>query len=213
MKSYARADVKELTPAVGSLGGPQQLLAQLAQLVLRRTFLHSGCDILGRTSGLIDPIGQVGGFVSGEHHRIRGYRGALDRRPLLVGTLSAGLAAILASPTQLGVVDFTPAPLAGLSVFATCHVQQRSGGPFPRSRTAPVKPTPLGRRIVPVGQLVAVAPTPTLPPATLLVDPHGGRRFAPPYVNERNYRNCLENGFRCANLARSQRHPTSEVVR
>ncbi|SIH80672.1 Uncharacterised protein [Mycobacteroides abscessus subsp. abscessus] len=152
MKSYARADVKELTPAVGSLGGPQQLLAQLAQLVLRRTFLHSGCDILGRTSGLIDPIGQVGGFVSGEHHRIRGYRGALDRRPLLVGTLSAGLAAILASPTQLGVVDFTPAPLAGLSVFATCHVQQRSGGPFPRSRTAPVKPTPLGRRIVPVGQ-------------------------------------------------------------
>lgn len=58
-------------PAVGGLSGAEQYLAELAKFKRPGAFLECGGDILGRTSDLVDAVGQVGGVIGRQHHRIR----------------------------------------------------------------------------------------------------------------------------------------------
>lgn len=58
-------------PAVGGLSGAQQHVAQFAKLGGPGAFLQRRGDVFGRTSDLVDAVGEVGGVVGRQHHGIR----------------------------------------------------------------------------------------------------------------------------------------------
>jgi hypothetical protein len=107
-----------LSPAVGRPGRPHQSVAQFAQLRGLSSFFDRGRHVLRGASDLIDAIGQLGGLVGRQHHRIRRHRCALDLGALLVGTLAAGLSAVLTAPAKARVGDFTTTPPARLRASA-----------------------------------------------------------------------------------------------
>jgi len=120
-----------LPPAVGGRGGSHQRIAQFTQFGRRGSFVKRGSDVLCRASHLIDAIGQVGGLVSGQHHRVRRHRGtfyAIDRGTLLVGPLPARLPAVLAATAHPAVGDVAATPAARLRADATCHGADFSRG-------------------------------------------------------------------------------------
>jgi hypothetical protein len=67
----------------------------LAQLRGRCALVNGGRDILGCTTHLIDPIGQLGGLLGREDHGVIGDSGSFDQGALLVGPLTAGLPTVL----------------------------------------------------------------------------------------------------------------------
>ncbi|CKM16965.1 Uncharacterised protein [Mycobacterium tuberculosis] len=50
-------------PPIGSPGGPDQLVAQIAQFGRRGSFVERGDDILGGASHLVNTIRQIGRVV------------------------------------------------------------------------------------------------------------------------------------------------------
>jgi hypothetical protein len=118
-------------PAVGGLGGLHERIAQFAQFGCPGTFVKGRRDVFGRAPHLVDAVGQVSGLVGGEHHGVGRQRrgvGAVDRRPLLVGALSARLAAVLAAPAKAAVSDVTATPAARLGAGTACHGADFSRG-------------------------------------------------------------------------------------
>jgi hypothetical protein len=101
-----------LSPAVGRPGGAHQSVTQFTQFRRVRAFFDRGGDVLCSASHLIDTVGQLGGLFGGQHHRIRGQRGAPDLRPLLVGALPTRLPAVLTAPAETRVGHFATTPPA-----------------------------------------------------------------------------------------------------
>ena len=111
-------------PTVGGPRGADQHIAELAQFGRSRSLVERCGDVLGRASDLVDAVREVGRIVSGQHHRVSRHRGRLapvDRRPLLVGPLPAGLAAILTAPAQPDVGHVSTTPAARLRAGTAGH--------------------------------------------------------------------------------------------
>ena len=131
-------------PPVGRLRGAHQGGAQFAQLGGVSTLLERNGDVFSCASHLIDAIGQVGGLVGRQHHRVGGHRralGAVDRGSLLVGALPTRLPAVLAAASHPAVGDISATPAARLRADALSH-----GADFSRGmRRTPVS-LPVGSR-------------------------------------------------------------------
>ena len=114
-------------PAVGSLGGTDQHIAQFTQFSGFGTFVERRGDILRGASDLVNAIRQVGRLVRRQHHGIsrQGREGPrltpVDRSPLLVGPLTARLSTILTAPAHPDFGDVSTAPAAWLWVATAAH--------------------------------------------------------------------------------------------
>lgn len=118
-------------PSVGGLRGSHQRVAQFAQFGWPGSFVERCGNIFCRASHLVDAVGQVGSLVGGEHHGVRRQRRsftAVDRGPLLVGTLPAGLPAVLAAPAHPAIGHVTTTPAARLWSNTTGHGADFSRG-------------------------------------------------------------------------------------
>jgi hypothetical protein len=118
-------------PAVGGRGGSHQRITQFTQFGRRGSFVKRRSNVFCRASHLIDAIGQVGGLICGQHHRVGRHRGtfcAVDRGTLLVGPLPARLPAVLAATAHPAVGDVASTPSARLWADATCHGADCSRG-------------------------------------------------------------------------------------
>jgi hypothetical protein len=98
-----------------------QRVAQFPQFGPVCSLFNGGRDVFSGASDLVDAVGQLRGLLGGQYHSIRRERGALDQRALFVGALPAGLPAVLPTPPQADVSDFTTTPATRLSAKTTYH--------------------------------------------------------------------------------------------
>lgn len=78
---------------------------------MSRTVVHCRDDVFGGAAQLEQPVLQVGEFDGGKHDGVLGQATSLYGGASLVGTLAAGLRAVLARPTLATAVrDAATAP-------------------------------------------------------------------------------------------------------
>jgi hypothetical protein len=122
----ARSD-DHSAPAVGSLGGADQHIAQFAQFGCIGTFVERRGDILRGASDLVNAIRKVSRLVSREHHGISRQRqcgpsfAPSDQSPLFIGPLAARLPTILTAPAHPHFGHVATAPAAWLWVGTAAH--------------------------------------------------------------------------------------------